>query len=78
MYTSFQTDLNSMWDKIDTMPKNKVENKIWNQDYIQRIVKDLIELKIKARKENNPRSYNQLRLLLIRAHNVQNDILKNH
>ena len=77
MYASFQTDLNLIWDKIDIIPKNKGENKKWKQDYVQRIVKDLIELKIKAKKENNPKLYNQLRMSLIRAHKVQNDILEN-
>ena len=77
MNTSYQTDLNSMWDKIDIKSKNKMGQKMWEQEHIQRVVKDLIELKIKAKKDNNPTLYNQLRISLIRAHKVQNDILGN-
>ncbi|AJW70499.1 hypothetical protein [Nitrosopumilus adriaticus] len=77
MHISYQTDLNSMWDKIDIKSKNKIWDKKWEQEHIQRIVKDLIELKIKAKKDNNPILYNQFRISLIRAHEVQNDILEN-
>ncbi|WP_371503806.1 hypothetical protein [Nitrosopumilus adriaticus] len=77
MHISYQTDLNSMWDKIDIESKNKIWDKKWEQEHIQRIVKDLIELKIKAKKDNNPILYNQLRISLIRAHKVQNDVLEN-
>ena len=66
------TNLNIMWDKIDLRScEEEKGNNVWKQDYINRIIEDLIELKIEAKKENKPILYDQLRISLIRAHEVQ-------
>ena len=66
------TNLNIMWDKIDLRSwKEEKEINVWKQDYIRKIIEDLIELKIEAKKENKPILYDQLRTSLIRAHEVQ-------
>lgn len=68
-------NLNTMWDKIDLESSDKEKDIIgWKQEYMKNIVEDLIELKIKAKKENNPSLYDQLRISLIRAHEVQNEL----
>lgn len=70
----FQTDLNIIWDEIDIKPKNRRGCGLWKEDYIKKIISELIELKIKAKKENKPKLYEQLRMSLMRAHKVQNKI----
>ena len=69
-------NLNSMWDEIDLRTNDEIKKKMkdWGQEYMKRIIEDLIELKIKAKKENNPALYDQLRTSLIRAHEVQNGL----
>lgn len=65
-----------MWDKIELVSNRvlKKEETICGFQHIEQIVEELIELKIKAKKENNPMLYNQLRTSLIRAHKVQNEL----
>jgi hypothetical protein len=48
---------------------------------LEELIGELVELKIKAKKENNPILYNQLRISLMRAHEAQSELnekLKNH
>lgn len=69
-------DLNSMWDKIDLRSKEDVrkEGDVWGRQYLEGLIDELVELKIKAKKEHNPMMYNQLRTSLMRAHEVQNEL----
>ena len=71
-----------MWDKIDLRSKEEVEKEgnMWGRQYLEGLIDELVELKTKAKKENNPILYNQLRTSLMRAHEVQrelNEKLKN-
>ena len=65
-----------MLDRIELVSNRvlKKEENMWGFQHIEQIVEELIELKIKAKKENNPMLYNQLRTSLIRAHKVQNEL----
>ena len=83
MISSCRSDLNSMWDKIDLKSKEEVEKEgnMWGRQYLEGLIGELVELKIKAKKENKPILYNQLRTSLMRAHEVQSELnekLKNH
>ena len=71
-----RTDLNSMWDRIDQRSKKETEfeGNVWGKQYLEQLIEELVELKIKAKKENNPILYNQLRTSLIRAHEVQAEL----
>ncbi|QLH06864.1 hypothetical protein [Nitrosopumilus ureiphilus] len=74
--TPYHSDLNSMWDKIDLRSKQDVEKEghLWGLQYLDLLIDELVELKIKAKKENNPILYNQLRTSLMRAHEVQSEL----
>ena len=76
MTSSNRIDLNSMWDKIDLRSKKDIEKEghVWGRQYLEGIIDELVELKIKTKKENNPMMYNQLRTSLMRAHDVQNEL----
>ncbi len=65
-----------MWDKIDLRSKEEVkrEGSMWGQQYLEGLIDELVELKIKAKKENNPILYNQYRTSLMRAHEVQSEL----
>ena len=65
-----------MWDKIDLRSKKEIEKEgnVWGKQYLERLIDELVELKVKAKKENNPILYNQLRTSLMRAHEVQNEL----
>ncbi len=83
MIPSYRSELNSMWDKIDLKSKEEVEKEgnMWGRQYLEGLIGELVELKIKAKKENKPILYNQLRTSLMRAHEVQSELnekLKNH
>ena len=83
MTTSYRANLDSMWDKIDLRSKEDIEKEgnVWGRQYLEGLIDELVELKIKAKKENDPIMYNQLRTSLMRAHEVQNELnekLKNH
>ena len=83
MIPSYRSELNSMWDKIDLKSKEEVEKEghVWGLQYLEELISELVELKIKAKKENNPILYNQLRISLMRAHEAQSELnekLKNH
>ncbi len=72
-----------MWDEIDLKSKEEVEKEgnMWGRQYLEGLINELVELKIKAKKENDPILYNQLRTSLMRAHEVQSELnekLKNH
>ena len=72
-----------MWDKIDLKSKDEVkkEGNVWGLQYLEELIDELVESKIKAKKEHNPILYNQLRTSLMRAHEVQSELnekLKNH
>jgi len=81
MFQQYRTDLNSMWDEIDLKPKqSRKKGQAWAYGYLEGLIVELIELKTKAKNENNLILYNQLQNSLIRAHEVQkelNDKLKN-
>ena len=68
--------------KIDLKPKDEIkEGNTWGQQYLEKLIGELVELKIKAKQENNPILYNQLQTSLMRAHEVQselNETSKNH
>jgi len=76
MIRSYHSDLHSMWDKIDLKPKEEVkkEGNTWGQQYLEKLIGELVELKIKAKKDNNPILYTQLQTSLIRAHEVQSEL----
>lgn len=76
MTSSNRIDLNSMWDKIDLRSKKDIEKEgyVWGRQYLEGLIDELVELKIKTKKENNPIMYNQLRTSLMRAHDVQNEL----
>ena len=76
MTPSNRTDLNSMWDKIDLRPKKdiKKEGNLWGRQYLEGLIDELVELKIKSKKENNPMMYNQFQTSLMRAHQVQKEL----
>lgn len=75
MFQQYHTDLNLMWDKIDLKPKKSYKKgQTWAHGYLERLIVELVELKIKAKNENNLILYNQLQNSLIRAHEVQNEI----
>ena len=76
MISSYRPNLNLMWDKIDLKSNKEVEKEgnTWGQQYIEKLIGELIELKIKAKQENNPILYDQLRTSLMRAHEVQNEL----
>ena len=76
MISSYRPNLNLMWDKIDLKSNKEVkkEGNTWGQQYIEKLIGELIELKIKAKQENNPILYDQLRTSLMRAHEVQNEL----
>jgi len=78
MISSYRPNLNLMWDKIDLKSNKEVkkEGNTWGQQYIEKLIGELIELKIKAKQENNPILYDQLRTSLMRAHEVQNELNK--
>lgn len=72
-----------MWDKIDLRSKEDVEKEgnMWGLQYLEGLIDELVELKIKTKKENNPILYNQLQTSLMRAHEIQSELnekLKNH
>lgn len=73
---TIHANLDLMWDKIELVSNRvlKKEETLCGLHHIEQIVEDLIELKIKAKRENNPMLYNQLRTSLIRAHKVQNEL----
>ena len=66
-----------MWDRIDLKPKqiNK-KGQTWAHQYLEGLIVELIELKLKAKNENNLMLYNQLQHSLMRAHEVQNELIK--
>ncbi|EGG42667.1 Hypothetical protein Nlim_0479 [Candidatus Nitrosarchaeum limnium SFB1] len=71
----YRTDLNSMWDKIELKPKqSRKKGQTWAREYLESLIVELIELKIKAKNENNLVLYNQLQNSLIRAHEVQKEL----
>ncbi len=76
MISSHKTDLNAMWDKIDFRSKKDVEKEgqVWGRQYLEGLIDELVELKIKSKKENDPIMYNQLRTSLMRAHEVQSEL----
>ncbi|EPA05450.1 hypothetical protein BG20_I0859 [Candidatus Nitrosarchaeum limnium BG20] len=75
MFQQYRTDLNSMWDEIDLKPKqSRKKGQTWARGYLEGLIVELIELKIKAKNENNLVLYNQLQNSLIRAHEVQNEL----
>ena len=76
MSQSFRSSLYSMWDEIDLHPSTKPREKNtgWGKQYIDKLVDELVELKAKAKEENNPALYEQLRISLIRAHEVQKEL----
>ncbi|MCH7966029.1 MAG: hypothetical protein IIB02_01210 [Thaumarchaeota archaeon] len=83
MIPIYRSDLNSMWDKIDLRSKEDVEKEgnMWGLQYLEGLIDELVELKIKTKKENNPILYNQLQTSLMRAHEIQSELnekLKNH
>ena len=81
MSSTYRPDLNSMWDRIDLKTENDVKGEKWGLQYLEILIDELVELKIKAKKENNPILYNQLRTSLMRAHEVQSELnekLKQH
>jgi len=73
---TIHANLDLMWDKIDLVSNRilKKEKYAWEFQHIEKIVEELIELKVNAKMENNPMLYNQLRTSLIRAHKVQNEL----
>ena len=76
MISTIHVNLDQMWDKIE-LESNIIMRREGNTSgfkHIEKIVEQLIELKIKAKKENNPMLYNQLRISLIQAHKVQNEL----
>ena len=71
----YRTDLNSMWDKIELKPKqSRKKDQTWVRGYLEGLIAELIELKIKAKNANNLVLYNQLQNSLIRAHEVQKEL----
>lgn len=76
MISSNKTDLNAIWDKIDLRSKKDVEKEgqVWGRQYLEGLIDELVELKIKSKKENDPIMYNQLRTSLMRAHEVQSEL----
>ena len=76
MISSNKTDLGSMWDRIDLRSKEdkQKEGNVWGRQYLESVIDELVELKIKAKKEHNPLMYNQFRTSLMRAHEVQNEL----
>ena len=78
MKSSVRTDLNSMWDKIDFRSKQDMgrEGNQWGQQYLEELINELVELKIKSKKEHDPMMYHQLNSSLTRAHEVQNELRK--
>ena len=75
MTPSYRPNLNLMWDKIDLKSNEvKKEENSWGQQYLEKLIGELTELKIKAKQENNPILYDQLRTSLMRAHEVQNEL----
>lgn len=78
MYKSHRTDLNSLWDKIDFRSKDDIEweGNQWGEQYLERIINELVELKVKSKKEHNPMMYHQLNSSLTRAHESQNELRK--
>lgn len=76
MISSNKTDLNAMWDKIDLRSKKDIEKEgqVWGLQYLEGLIDELVKLKIKSKKENNPIMYNQLRTSLMRAHEVQSEL----
>lgn len=74
MASSNRTDLDSMWDRIDLKSKEEKKGNVWGLQYLEGLIDELVELKIKAKKENNPILYNQLRTSLMRAQDVQREL----
>jgi len=75
MISSYRPNLNLMWDKIDLKSNEvKKEGNSWGQQYLEKLIGELTELKIKAKQENNPILYDQFRISLMRAHEVQNEL----
>lgn len=78
MKHSPQTDLNSIWDRIDFRSKEDIEKEgnLWGGQYLEEIINELVELKVKSKKEHNPRMYHQLNASLTRAHEVKCELKK--
>lgn len=78
MKSSVRTDLNSMWDKIDFRSRQDIEREgnQWGEQCLEELINELVELKIKSKKEHNPMMYHQLNSSLTRAHEVQNELRK--
>ena len=78
MKSSVRTDLNSMWDKIDFRSKQDIEREgnQWGEQYLEELINELVELKSKSKKEQDPMMYHQLNSSLTRAHEVQNELRK--
>lgn len=75
---SSRTNLDSMWDKIDLRSKEdiKKEGEPWGLQYVERLIDDLVELKIKSKREHDPMMYHQLNSSLTRAHDVKSELLE--
>jgi len=75
---SSRTNLDSMWDKIDLRSKEdiKKEGEQWGLQYVERLIDDLVELKIKSKREHDPMMYHQLNSSLTRAHDVKSELLE--
>ena len=74
MQTKLRANLNEMWDKIDTPEKRQKDGFLWGEQYLEGLITELVFAKQKAKKENNPYLYNQLRTSLIRAHEVKAEL----
>jgi len=74
MKTESRANLNEVWDKIDTPEKRQKDGFLWGEQYLEGLITELVFAKQKAKKENNPYLYNQLRSSLIRAHEVKTEL----
>jgi len=69
-------DLNLLWDKIDLRSKDdiKKEGNQWGLQYLEGLIDELVELKVKSKKEHDPMLYHQLNSSLTRAHQVKTEL----
>ncbi|PBO85494.1 MAG: hypothetical protein COA77_04025 [Thaumarchaeota archaeon] len=72
MKSSVRFDLNLMWDKIDFRSKYDIwrEGNQWGEQYLEELIHELVELKMKSKKEYDPMMYRHLNSSLTRAHEV--------